>query len=211
MDDDSEPVDEPSLLPAAIFELLFGLAGLALAWGIGLWVPARLEHLGTPYHAVDPRSLAIGILQGLLWTIPLLLIVPLIRFIPLESLPEMQRWVDRHLAPQFHGRTLPELALLAFAAGLGEELFFRWAIQGGFVRLFDGPQGILLGLTFGALAFGMMHSISSAYGILASLIGLFLGIELLVTGSLWAVVTTHAAYDLVVLYTWSLRPLSEEH
>ena len=32
MDDDSEPVDEPSLLPAAIFELLFGLAGLALAW-----------------------------------------------------------------------------------------------------------------------------------------------------------------------------------
>ena len=207
MDDRDDEGDRESLAPAIIFEFLVGLVAIGIAWGIGLWVPTAIETLGTPFHAPDLPSLAGGILAGLLWSLPLLVALSLLQRLPIPPLRRMQQWVDAEVAPQFSGRSLTELVLLAAGAGIGEELLFRWALQCGFMQAIGGTDGMLVGLCFGAILFGMVHAVSGTYGTLAALIGLFLGIELLVTQSLVAVITTHAFYDLVIMIGWSRRPV----
>lgn len=196
---DDETPEQPSIFPLVVFELGFGVVGILLAWGFGLWTDHRVESIGYPFDSRSWPDAARHVIVGLLWSVPLLIAINLIRRLPLEAIKKLETWSDEHLLPMIRDRSLFELSLIAISAGLGEELFFRWALQTGFTTLIPGPWGIALGLGLGAVIFGLLHAITPTYGIIAGALGLVIGIELLVTESLVAAITTHVFYDFVVI------------
>ncbi len=74
---------------------------------------------------------------------------------------------------------------LGLVAGVPEEILFRGALQ---------PD---LKLVLTAILFGLLHAITPAYGLYATLAGGVLGALTLWRGSLWAAVAAHAAIDTV--------------
>src|SRR5207247_4003229 len=103
----------------------------------------------------------------------------------------------------FGGASVAQLALVAAAAGLGEELLFRGLVQAGVARFF----GLAAGLTVGSLVFGVCHWLNVTYAILAMLAGAYFGLWLAVTGNILTPVVAHAAYDFLAL-VYLVRPAS---
>ncbi len=90
-------------------------------------------------------------------------------------------------------------ALIAAAAGLGEELLFRGLLQHGLAGWLAPPWGVWIALLAASLAFGCCHLLSTTYAVLAALIGLYLGLLLMFSGSLLAPALAHGLYDFVAL------------
>jgi membrane protease YdiL (CAAX protease family) len=136
-----------------------------------------------------------GVLTGLAATIPL---VPPMLWCARTSwgpIRKMMAEVDTVIAPFFARSSVLELAVIAILAGLGEELLFRGLIQNGLADL----TGTAIALLAASLAFGLLHMITPMYASLASLVGLYLGGLLLLTGDLVVPIVTHVAYDMVAL------------
>jgi membrane protease YdiL (CAAX protease family) len=181
---EGERLDQGRVVVAAV---LFegGLAPLALAAG---WL---LGHSPLEGFAWSLRDAVLGVLAvapmylafraGLRW--------------PVGPLERIRRFFDEELAPLLGGRPDSDLALISLAAGVGEELLFRGAIQGGLARWL-GPWG---GLAGASLLFGLLHPITPTYVLLAGLLGAYLGAVWLATGNLLGVIVAHALYDFLVL------------
>lgn len=110
----------------------------------------------------------------------------------LARLQENFRGVVGALAPLNRGSDLVVLSLLA---GLTEEAFVRgllldWLSQG---------LGVPLSLGLTSLLFGVMHPLSLAYVVYASLLGLVFGGLVLLTGELVPAMLAHAAFDMVAM------------
>lgn len=99
------------------------------------------------------------------------------------------------LGPLLALRSPVELVLLAGAAGLAEELFFRGVMQAGLARVLPDWGAVLV---TGA-AFGLAHFITPAYALLAGVAGVYLGGLFWLEGSLTAPIVAHAFYDLIAL------------
>jgi membrane protease YdiL (CAAX protease family) len=88
---------------------------------------------------------------------------------------------------------------------------FRGLVQAGLARLMSGAQlaGVPIGpwiaLVLASLVFGLFHWLSSTYALLATLAGLYFGLVLMATGSLWPSIVAHGLYDFVALW-YLLRP-----
>jgi hypothetical protein len=91
--------------------------------------------------------------------------------------------------------------VLAAAAGLGEELFFRGFLQ----PALTGPFGEVGALVAAAAVFGAVHWITPFYALYAGVLGLYLGGLFLATGGIIAPVVCHAAYDAVALGVYLRR------
>lgn len=76
-----------------------------------------------------------------------------------------------------------DVVFIALLAAFGEELLFRGALQ---------P---LIGLVPAALIFGLLHATSVPHIILASLLGLWLGLLYQWNGNLWSPIMAHLALD----------------
>ncbi len=61
-----------------------------------------------------------------------------------------------------------------------------------------------VGVLLASVLFGMMHPMTLAYAVLATIMGVYLGWLYLATGDLLTPILTHAAYDFVVL-VWLVR------
>jgi membrane protease YdiL (CAAX protease family) len=93
------------------------------------------------------------------------------------------------------------LAALAASAGVGEELFFRGALQ----PLAERWLGAAAGLAVVSVVFGALHASSSAYFLLATAVGVYLGWLAQHFNDLAAPILVHAAYDLVALWAFCRR------
>ena len=94
------------------------------------------------------------------------------------------------LKPLFANMRAFDVVLIGLAAGVGEELLFRGAIQ---------PE---IGVVPASLLFGAMHvggSDTVAFGCWGALFGLALGWLAIGTGGLLAPVVAHAVYDMAAL------------
>ncbi len=89
---------------------------------------------------------------------------------------------------------------VSLLAGFGEELLFRGVIQAGLEQL----TGTATGLVLASLIFGLLHAITPAYFILATIMGLYLGLLYQLTGNLLIPCLVHALYDWAAI-TWYLR------
>lgn len=74
-------------------------------------------------------------------------------------------------------------------------MLFRGFVQGGLTRLL-GP---VLAVSIASRLFGLVHWVNAAYAVLAGLIGVYLGVEWLLSGNLLAPILTHGIYDFLAL------------
>lgn len=112
--------------------------------------------------------------------------------------------VTEQIGPAIAGCSAAELALLALAAGVSEEVLFRGVVQGGLARVVPA----WLALAVASLSFGLVHFASRAYAAVAGIIGLYLGALFLWQGSLLAPIVTHTLYDFVALLYIARRSVS---
>lgn len=198
-DDDDDPVrgdveDADSVFRTAVtVELSLGFVAIALGWltdvDVRQWLPSL---------ALDQLA-AIGssILWGLAAALPMLAVVELVErsdWAPLRELRELDRLPI--VATLLRLRPL-ELVTISIAAGVGEELLLRGWLLGWLVDPLESatPLVIASGLLVSSIAFGLMHPVTPAYIVLASLIGLYLGGIVLWTGDLLIAIVAHASYD----------------
>jgi hypothetical protein len=95
-------------------------------------------------------------------------------------------------------------------AGVGEEMVFRGVLQTWLAQ--DSPPWAAV--MAAGLSFGMMHSMSKSYFILATLVGVYLGFLFVWTGNLIAPIMVHFLYDAFALYyltrVWKPYPNEEQ-
>lgn len=174
-----------------------GLVGIALAALLGVDIPALFG--GMAGGGAAGRAAAVA--AGLLAAAP-----PLAAFFaalssPWPPLARIRRTLSETLIPQLSGLGLPRVLMLAAAAGLGEELFFRGFLQ----PALTGPFGEVGALVAAAAVFGAVHWITPFYALYAGVLGLYLGGLFLATGGIIAPVVCHAAYDAVALGVYLRR------
>ncbi len=179
---------------AVAFEGGLGLLALLLGWVLGIWPVPGLERTGVAWGEQLP-ALAWGVAA----TGPMLLGFWLIDRFPWGPLAALKADVDRLVVPVFRDSSLVDLALVALAAGIGEELLFRGLLQHGLANWLAPPWGLWLALAIASAAFGCAHMLSATYAILAALIGLYLGLLLVWTGNVLAPAVAHGLYDFIAL------------
>jgi uncharacterized protein len=168
---------------ALLFEGGLILVAVALGW----WLNAPpFERLRLDWRALLWGSLATG---------PLLLFLLWARRTHWRPIARLVELVESKIAPLFAGSTPGELVIVALLAGIGEEAFFRGALQSWLDNRFSEP--VALAVT--SALFGAAHWLTSTYALLATLVGLYFGLLILLTGNLLVPIVTHALYDLVAL------------
>ncbi len=178
-------------LPKAVlftaFELLLCLVGIALAYLLfGGLPPTR--------WTVDLRSLGFAAAAslpmlgfGLLATSELGLRIP-----PLRRIYEALR--DSPIGEFIREHRWPTFLILSLCAGFAEEFLFRGVLQ------------VKLGLILTSFIFGVLHALSWAYFIVATVIGFYLGgLYDWTGGNLFVPAAVHALYDFVVLLLFRRR------
>lgn len=181
---------------AVAFEASLLIVAFPAGWLLGISPLATLE------IRVEAALLALVV------TLPPLVLMLLLTKVPWEPFQYLMRELDEHLLPLFRNCTPLELALVALAAGVGEEALFRGAIQAGLGRLATP----LIGLVLASVLFGLAHFITRTYAILAAVIGLYLGLLMIVTDNILVPMVVHATYDFVALSYWlqTRSPLDTE-
>jgi uncharacterized protein len=123
-----------------------------------------------------------------------------------EPIAQFRREIDERIIPIFANVKLPDLALIAFFAGVGEELFFRGWLQSVLASRFEAWLGILIA----SVIFGLAHYLSPTYAIYAGLTGLYLGVIYQVSGNLYIVMVIHVLYDFIALVYLVKKEKGEE-
>jgi uncharacterized protein len=166
--------------------LVFEGGLIVVACGAGLFMTPPWRQVG--WQLLD-------VLRGLAATLPLVAGLLLLRRIRGGSLGKLNQLVDETLVPLFTGCNIFQLALISLLAGVGEELLFRGVIQPIFMSWF----GMVVGLCLASLVFGLLHALTTAYAVLATIVGAYFGWLALATGNLLVPIIAHALYDFVAL------------
>lgn len=168
-------------LKACIFEASLILVAVVIGWLAGI---DPFEHLNFSESAVA---------FGIIGTIPLLLLFIALEHIEEESLKKIRRLLLDTLGPGLHRYHWTDWFILAAIAGVSEEILFRGVIQ----PWFEGLWGLKAGLIFSNVIFGLVHAVTPLYAVLASLVGIYLGLCLDYGGerNLLIPVIIHGLYD----------------
>lgn len=178
---------------AAVFEGSLILLALLLGW-LGLADPAQ------PLNRLSwSEQLRPALVWGLSGTVPLLLLLFLIERVPVWPFRQLSEITEELVKPLFRGTAIHELFLVSLLAGLGEELLFRWAIQGGLGALSDSLFGQVLALLLASLLFGLCHYLNSAYALFTFGIGIYFGCLMWLAGTWIAPAIAHGLYDFIAL------------
>lgn len=150
-------------------------------------------------NVLSSTVLQSALIWGLLATIPLLGFLLMILKSRLGVFCELRMTVKRDLAPFFQDWTWQGFLVLAIMAGLFEELLFRWALQGGLGIWLGGGAGTVWAAVLIGLLFGLCHMVSLTYGWVTAVIGIYLGLIMIWSGTWLAPAFAHAFYDFVAL------------
>jgi membrane protease YdiL (CAAX protease family) len=178
---------------AALFEGSLIALALLLGW-LGLCDPAQ------PLNRLSwSEQLRPAMIWGLLGTFPLLLLLFATERIPIWPFRQLSEVTEQLVEPLFRGTAIHELLLVSLLAGLGEELLFRWAIQGGLGASGGNPVAQLLALLFASLLFGLCHYLNQAYALFTFVIGIYFGCLMWLAGTWIAPAIAHGLYDFIAL------------
>jgi len=165
------------------FESGLGFVGFALAWLAGISLTDRLE-ITLP-----------AVQRGLVVALPMLAMLGALSLSSWAPLIEIRRHVEQLVSELFAESSWLELALISLAAGVGEELLFRGAVQ-PWIASWTTP---LVGWAVASLLFGLAHAMTTGYFVLATAIGGYLGWLAMGFDDLVAPIVAHAVYDFVAL------------
>lgn len=169
-------------------------AALMFQGGIGLVGLAAIALFGIPvyYDGVSPATALFWGLAGSVATYAVILLVSRLPGLVRDSLESQLEQLHR-FASDYSWTVL--IALSVFA-GVGEELLFRGAIQGGLAQHLPDAVAIVVA----SVLFGLVHYLSFTYFVLATGLGLMLGTVYALTDSLVLVMVWHGVYDMIALY-----------
>jgi membrane protease YdiL (CAAX protease family) len=196
MSDSHRPIDGPTPIPGhprdrsgrfTAIAVGLELGALALALAVG-WLT------GTSVWALLRPSL-LGTLLAIPATLPLLAVMWLVSRSTWPPFRRLLTEVDEHVLPLFAHCSVGALALIAAAAGVGEEALFRGAL----LAAIAGPLGMPVALAATSIVFGLVHFVTPTYAVLAGLVGAYLGWLAVATGGVWAPAVAHGLYDFVAL------------
>lgn len=134
---------------------------------------------------------------------------------------EIHEILDRVLIPSLQRCRYWQLLLLALLAGVGEELLFRWAIQGWLERgLRNAFDSQILSLSWSpyfaercafvgavvitSVAFGLCHAVTRAYCVMAMAMGFVFSGAVVLGGGLLGAIIAHGLYDFLA-FVWLCR------
>lgn len=180
-----------------VVEGALGLVALGLAKLLG--APLREQ------FAATPTGVLVGVLLGIVATLPMLALFLWVVNSRRKSLVELRKTVTQMVCELFPRESKCELAIIAMLAGVSEELLFRGVLQAVFAQ-WGTP---LVGLAIASLMFGGVHAISRLYFVLATLIGVYLGWLLLEFSDLTVPIIAHGLYDFVALIYLTSKRESE--
>lgn len=136
-----------------------------------------------------------ALLRGVLATLPMFVLLRVVARGTWAPFVRLRQQVELVVGELFGESHWIEIALVSLAAGLGEEVLFRGALQ-PWIATWTDP---LFALCAVSLLFGMAHAISTIYLVAATLIGLYLGWLALEYDDLIAPIVAHALYDFAAL------------
>jgi membrane protease YdiL (CAAX protease family) len=178
---------------AILFEMGLGVLAWLLGWVFGFDPLASL---------IGPEKtfwqLLVGVVLGCLSMLPLFAGLVWLHHHP-GPLADFQAYVQSQLVPFFQGLSVYEIGLISFAAGFGEELFFRGLLQAGLANWLGPPSGTAIGVLVAAFAFGCCHWLNNTYAALGTLVGLYLGGLFLWSEQLLVPMIAHGLYDFVAI------------
>ena len=134
-----------------------------------------------------------AVIYGIFGTFPLLLMFYAMEIMPIASVQKIRLILIETLGPSLHQCTWTDLFVLAAIAGISEEILFRGVIQ-PWIEL---SWGIDTGLIASSIIFGLVHAVTPLYAVLATGVGIFLGISLDYNGerNLLTPIVIHGLYD----------------
>jgi membrane protease YdiL (CAAX protease family) len=190
-----EEEDQPGRDVIMILAIFFegGLAPFSLFLG---WLAGHPPLSQFSWSGVDA-------LWGVAATIPLVVMFSIIMAFPIGPLGSVKKFWCEEAAPLLEESHWWELALVALSVGVGEEMLFRGVFQPVLTHWF----GIVWGLLVSSLLFGLLHFISIPYVVMATMVGIYLGLIWIAGGNLLTIIVIHALYDFIVLvYLVLVRP-----
>ncbi len=191
---------------------------LSTDWPEDAVPPRRLLALALPFEA-GAGAIAVGLgwlfhasplttltwngrdgLAGLAATAPMLALFAALVRSRWRPLVRIRHFLVRGAGTLFGACSLFDLFLVAAAAGFGEELLFRGLIQAALGRWLGPVPALVLA----SVLFGLAHWITPTYGLLAAVMGAYLGGVWLLSGNLLVPIVAHWIYDLIAL-AWVVR------
>ena len=175
-----------------------GMIVLALVLGFfNIFDPAQ------PLANVLELSWSRLLTMGVLATLPLVVYFVLLEYWSPKFYQPMQEFIDQSLRPMFVNTSVFELAIIALLAGVGEEILFRWCLQGGVFALLTPMTGtigaLLISLVLVNLVFGLCHWVNNTYLVFAFLAGIYLGLVMWWSSSWIVAAFAHTAFDFIAL------------
>ena len=176
------PADRPFVV-AVVFEAVLIPLALVLA------VPAGLQ----PWRefATSPGLLSAAVAA----TLPLIVALAVFARVGARWFEDVEALVRPLIESILRGRGIVAVVVVSALAGLGEELLFRGVIQAGVSQAFGAWQGLVVA----SVLFGLMHALSRAYLVLATLMGLYLGVLYQITDNLLLPALVHGLYDAIAI------------
>jgi uncharacterized protein len=171
-----------------------GEAGLLLlAWALGRWLGIS--------PLTSPGSVVHGLLWGTAGALPLGLGLWWMLTTANPALRRLTSLVEQELGPFLASLSSVELGILAAIAGFSEEVLFRGVLLPALSRELSFIGGLLVS----SVLFGLVHFASRTYALVAGIMGGYLGILFLLTGSLVVPIVSHALYDFGALLVLARR------
>jgi membrane protease YdiL (CAAX protease family) len=156
-----------------------------------------------PLHTIDWEFLQTAGIWGVAALLPMLIYLAVFQLWTPPFIKPMKEFVDSKLKPMFESCSIFELLLLSIMAGFGEEIFFRWCLQGGITSTLEPNFGttyaIVVGILVASWLFGLCHWVNATYGISTMLVGLYLGWTMIFTNNWLVPAITHTLFDFVAL------------
>ena len=142
------------------------------------------------------RDVVIGTI-GALFPLALFMLLLSEKAESIPSLGSLRSIILNDIRAIFSEAKFPDLCFIAACAGIAEELLFRGVIQ------------VKLGIVGASIIFGLLHFITPAYFVIATIMGFYLGILYQYYDSLLIPIQLHFIYDLGALiylrYFFSVR------
>jgi len=134
-----------------------------------------------------------SVFYGVIGTMPLFLMFLALERIERHSVAQIRQFLLKTLGPCLQRYNWLNLFILAAVAGISEEILFRGVIQ----PWLELSWGAMVGLLVSNLLFGLVHSVTPLYSILAALVGVYLGLSMDFQGerNLLTPIIIHTLYD----------------
>lgn len=174
-----------------IVESILGLLAILIAGLFGFFDTNQESFRDSGITWVEVAS------ASMFFCVPLLMVLWILEKLDFWPLGQLREILDTRIGPMFAKCQWWELLLVAIAAGVGEELLFRWCLQGGMQT--TSSLGAFNAILISSILFGLCHSLSTQYFWFSFGISVYLGVAMNMSGTVIAPAAAHFLYDFFAL------------